>query len=110
MSSPITAEVCKPLQKLTSVKTDWAWNGMYQELYDKAMKLIKQDVCKKFYDTSKALYLETDTYGISLGVGLLHLRDGMNCGLNKILNNTALCLIAFVNKSLSSTQWYSNIE
>ena len=24
--SPVTAEVCKPLGKLTSVKSDWSWN------------------------------------------------------------------------------------
>ena len=27
---PMTAEVCEPLQKLRSVKTDWTWNRMYQ--------------------------------------------------------------------------------
>ena len=37
----MTAAVCKPLRKLTSVKTNWAWIGMYQELYNKAKNLIK---------------------------------------------------------------------
>ena len=31
---PMTPEVCEPLQKLTSLKTDWTWNRMYQDLYD----------------------------------------------------------------------------
>ena len=26
--SPVTAEVCKLLEKLTSVKADWTWNGI----------------------------------------------------------------------------------
>ena len=34
--SPMTAEVYEPLQKLISVNTEWSWNGMYQDLYDKA--------------------------------------------------------------------------
>ena len=52
----MTAEVYETLRKLTLVKAEWPWNGMYQELYNKAMKIIKQDACKKFYDASKPLY------------------------------------------------------
>ena len=33
--SPVTAEACEPLQKLTSVKADWDQNRMYQDLYHK---------------------------------------------------------------------------
>ena len=33
------------LRKLTSVKAELSLNGMYQELYDKAKKIIKQDAC-----------------------------------------------------------------
>ena len=43
--SPMTAEVYKPLRKLTSVKTIWAWNSTYQELYDNAKTLIQQSEC-----------------------------------------------------------------
>ena len=39
----------------------WTWNASYQELFDKAKSLIKADMCMKFYDDTKALYLETDT-------------------------------------------------
>ena len=30
--SPMTAEICKTIQKLTSVKMEWLWNDMYQDL------------------------------------------------------------------------------
>ena len=40
--SPMTVEVCKQLQRLTSVKIDWTWNWMYQGLYNKAKKLVKR--------------------------------------------------------------------
>ena len=40
--SPATAEVCKTLQKLTSVKAAWTWNRMYQDLYDTAKNIIKK--------------------------------------------------------------------
>ena len=64
--SPGTAEVCKPLQKLTSSRTMWNWNTSYQQLFDKAKSLIKGEVCMKFYDDTKPLYLETDASGVSL--------------------------------------------
>ena len=34
----------------------------------------------EFYDASKPLYLETDAYSVSLGAGLLEVRDRMSCG------------------------------
>ena len=46
--SPGTAEVCKPLQKLTSCKTMWTWNASYQQLFDNAKSIIKANVCMKF--------------------------------------------------------------
>ena len=67
------------LRKLILVRTEWAWNGMSQENM-LSTNIIKQDTYMKFYDTSKPLYLERDTSSISLGVGLLQVRDGMNCG------------------------------
>ena len=102
--TPMTAQVCKPLQKLTSVKTEWLWNGMYQDLYAKVKNIIRQDACIKFYDASKSLYLETDTYGMRLGASLLQVRDGMNCGLDKVPDNTALHSNALTRKSLSSME------
>ena len=46
--SSMTAEVCYHLRKLTSVKMDC----MYQGVYSKVKNLMKQDVCMKFYDSS----------------------------------------------------------
>ena len=71
--SPGMAEVCKPLRKLTSSKTAWAWNASYQQLFNKAKLLIKVDVCMKLYDNTKLLYLEIDASGIGLGAALLQL-------------------------------------
>ena len=88
--SLMTADVCKPLQKLTSVKTEWAWNSKYQELCDKTKSIIKKDTCMKFYDASKPLYLETHACGISIGACLLQITDVMNCRQEKVLNNTVL--------------------
>ena len=107
----MTAEVCKLLRKLTSVKTEWAWNGKHQELYDKVKNIIKQDRCMKFYDASRPLYLGTDASGISLEAGHLQVRDGMKFGQGGVLNNTALHSIDFACKGLSSMeQQYSNTE
>ena len=65
----------------------------------------------KFYDRARPLYLETDASGISCGAGLLHVRDGMNCGCDGTPNNTILHPIAFATKSLSSVeQFYGNVE
>ena len=38
---PAAAEVCQPLWKLTSVKADWTWNGMFQDLYDRLKNMVK---------------------------------------------------------------------
>ena len=84
---------------------------MYHEAYDKAKKIIKQDACMKFYDTSKLLYLKTDASGSSLCAGLLQVRDSMNCRLDEVPSNTVLHPIKFTNKSLYSTEWqYSNVK
>ena len=47
---PDTEEICKPLHRLTWTKTEWTWNSMYQELYEKAKTIIKDDVSLKFYN------------------------------------------------------------
>ena len=59
-----------------------------------------------FYDISRSLYLEIDASGVSLGAGLLQLREGMNCGLDEVLNNVTLCSIAFSSKCLSCAEWW----
>ena len=64
--SPDMAEVCEPLRKLTSSKATWTWATLYQQQFEKAKMLIKAEICMKFYDDNKALYLETDASGIGL--------------------------------------------
>ena len=39
---PVTPEVCKSLLKLTLVKADWMWNGRYQDLYDRAKRIVEK--------------------------------------------------------------------
>ena len=77
--SPGISEVCTPLRKLTLSKTTWTWNASYQQLFDKAKSLIKAEMCMKFYDDTKLLYLEIDASGIDLGAALLQLRDNTGC-------------------------------
>ena len=73
--------------------------------------MIKEDVCMKFYDEMQSLYLETETSGIGLGAALLQTRSGTSCPRDKAPYNSILRPIAFVSKSLSSTEKrYSNIE
>ena len=40
---------------------------MYQDVYDKAKKIVKKDICMKLYDKARPLYLETNAPVISLG-------------------------------------------
>ena len=98
------AEVCDPLQKLTSSKVAWIWNAPYKQL-------IKVDVYMKFYDDTKLLYLETDASEIGLGAVLLKLHDNTTCQKDMVPDNAILCPIAFASKSLTGAeQRYSNIE
>ena len=55
-----TANICDALHKLTSSKVAWIWNASYQALFNKTKLLIKVDMCIKFYEDTKPLYLETD--------------------------------------------------
>ena len=54
----------------------------------------------KLYDASRSLYLHMDALDVSIGARLLHVRDGMDCGHDKVPDNTTLCQIAFNIKSL----------
>ena len=109
--SPGTAYVCDPLHKLTSSKVTWTWNASYQALFNKAKLLIKVDMCMKFYDDTKPLYLETDASGIGLGVALLQMHEGTTCQKDIVPNGTILHPITFASKSLTGTEhMYSNIE
>ena len=93
--------MCKLLQTLTSAKASWIWNRMYQDLYDRAKKIIKkeEEACIRFYHTYRALYLETDASGISLGTSLLQVRDDINCGHGEVLDNATLYPIALARKN-----------
>ena len=70
--------------------------------------LIKAEVCMKFYDDNKLLYLETDVSGIGLQAALLQLRDDTSCQTHMVPDNTILCPIAFVSKSLMGA-WSADI-
>ena len=96
--SPGTTEVCDPLQKLTLSKVTWTWNASYQQLFTKAKSLIKVEICMKFYDDTKPLYLETDASGVGLGATLLKLHDIAMCQKDMAPDNTILCPIAFASK------------
>ena len=102
--SPATAEVCEPLQKLTLVKADWMWSRIYQDLHDRAKKILMKDACMKFYDASRPLHLEIDASGVGLGDGLLQVKDGMNCRCDEVLENTTMHPNAFTSKSPSGAE------
>ena len=102
--SPGMAEMCEPLQKLTSSKATWTWNVLYQQLVEKAKSLIKTDVCMKFYNDTKLLYLETDVSGVGFGAALLQLYDNTTCQKDRAPNNVILCPIAFASKSLTGME------
>ena len=109
--SPDTSEVCKPLRKLMSSKAMWTWDASYQQRFEKAKTLIKAEMCMKFYDDTKLLYLETDMSRIGLWAAVLQLRDNTTCQTHIAPDNTILCPIAFASKSLTGVECrYSNIE
>ena len=105
--SPGTAGVCKLLHKLTSCKSMWTWNASYQQLFTNAKSIIKADVCMKFYDNYKLLYLKTDASGIGLEAALLQLHDNMVCQKGVAPQNIALHSIAFASKNLTGVEWRS---
>ena len=105
------SEVCEPLRKLMSSKAMWTLDASYQQQFKKAKLLIKVEMCMKFYDDTKPLYLETDASGIGLGTALLQLRDDTVCQKGMAPNNTILQPIAFASKSLmGAKQRYSNFK
>ena len=75
---------------------------MYQNLYDRAKKIVRKDACMKFYDVARPLYLETNASSISIGTGLLQVKDGMNCWHDEVLDNAILHPIVFAIKCLPS--------
>ena len=109
--SPCMSEVCKPLRKLMSSKAMWTWDASYQQRFEKGKLLIKAEICMKFYDNTKPLYLETDASGIGLGAALLQPRDDTVCQKGMVPDNNILRPITFASKSLmGAEQRYSNIK
>ena len=88
--SPYTSEVCKPMRKLMSSKAIWIWDTSYQQWFEKAKSLIKAEMCMKFYDDTKLLYLKTDASRIGLKTALLQLRDNTVCQKGMVPDNTIL--------------------
>ena len=86
--SPGTAEVCEALRKLTSTRVAWTWNVSYQQMFNRAKSLIKAEVCMKFYDDAKPLYLGTDVSGFGLGAALLQLFNNTACQKGMAPENT----------------------
>ena len=102
--SPGKVEVCETLRKLTSSKATWTWNTSYQQLFAEARSLIKVDVCMKFYNDTKPLYLETDASGVGLGAALLQLCDNIKCQKDRVPDNVVIHLIAFASKILTGAE------
>ena len=88
---------------MTSAKTEWTWNTTYHK-FDKAKSIIKEDACKKFYDETKPLYIETDVSGVGLGAAVLPARSSTSCSRDEAPDNSILRHTAFVSKSLSSVE------
>ena len=99
---PRYTEVCNPLWKLTLVKTEWPWNGMYQDLYDKAKYIIRLDPYIKLYDASKPLYWQMPPMSAWVQACYMY---GMEWTVGEIPESTALWPITFASKSLSSAEW-----
>ena len=109
---PSTTDTYEPLRKLMSIKTKWIWNATYQKMFNKAKAIIKEDVCMKFYNETKPLYIETDASGVGLGATLLQTRSNTSCPKDEAPDNSILRLIEFPSKSLTRAKKkrYSNIE
>ena len=54
---------------------------MYQDLYDRANKIIKTYACMKLYGAFRPLNVETDALSVCLEIGFLQLSDDMNATL-----------------------------
>ena len=74
---------------------EWKLIGSYQKLVDKAKALLEKNICTKFYNETRPLYLEVGACGVGLGPGLLHMKDGMNCAQDEVADNTTMGPIAF---------------
>ena len=80
-------------------------------MFDKAKAIIKEDVCMKFYDETKPLYIEADASGVGLGAALQQTGSNSNCHRDTPPDNSILRSFAFTSKSpIEAGKRYSNIE
>ena len=63
---------------------------MYQDFIQQGQEHYQAGHMHEILGCIKALHLETAASDIGLPAGLLQVGDGMNCGGDKVLNNTAL--------------------
>ena len=58
----------------------------------------------KFYNETKALYLERDASGVGLGANILQTRSGTSCPKDMALDNNILWPITLTSKSIQYRQ------
>ena len=84
---------------------------MYQDLYEKAKKIVKRKFMHEVYVMARPLHLETHPSTLGLGARLLKVRDCMNYRHDEVIDNTLLRLTVFASKSLMNTELcYSSLE
>lgn len=111
--SPEMADVTKPLRELTSPKTEFNWNRTYEETFQRAKRLIKEDTRLQYYRPKEDLYIESDASKIGLGAALLQVnkQEISDDDKEEIPTKNSLRPIAYASKALTETeQRYSNIE
>ena len=90
-----TAEVCKPVHKLTSLKNGWMWNNIHQKLCARENHSSRKSCPQHSTTRKKQLYLETDAPGASIRESLLQTSDGMQFPKDDTPDNMPLWPIAF---------------
>ena len=73
------SETCKPLRHLTLVKTEWTLKIFIPRTLWQSQETNKEKAYIYFYNEKKPQCLETDASGLSLGTGLLQVREGITC-------------------------------
>ena len=63
------------------------------------VKAIIKDVCMKFYDKTKPLYIGIDASGVRLGAALLQKRSNTRCHRDGVPDNSMLRSTAFSSKA-----------
>ena len=108
--SPSRVDICKSLRKLTSAKTEWAWNATCQKILNKAKSVIKEDAYINFYDETKPLFLEMEASGVGVGAALLQTRSGNSCPRDKVPATGHTDPWHLWARACEAWERYSNIE